>query len=270
MKRSSVVVALVALGQLSCSGSQPTAPTSSTQPLSITGVVTLGEVHPSVQLTLSSGNQDVTNSATWLSSNTSVATVSSGLVRATGLGTTTISAAYKGQTVSSAMSTVPDQDCIPYDPTNVSAIPDRLDPTAEDITSPVPSLPGFFGLLAGADNPTDAKNLVALFQRYSQVCYIGRNYGPRFTLTYFKGASGQQTTIAPEDCVAYSAGAVQVVNQGANGWAVMSGGTQLFLINDAFEATLASAVAAQASNECFIGRGNTRPNPYGFITEYWK
>jgi hypothetical protein len=71
MRRSLILMALAVLGQLSCGGSQPAAPTG-TQPqqLSITGVVTLGEVNPSVQLTLLSGAQDVTNSATWQSSNT--------------------------------------------------------------------------------------------------------------------------------------------------------------------------------------------------------
>jgi len=268
MKRSSAFVALAAVGKLSCGGSPPAAPTGTqAQQLTVSGVVALGEVHPSVQLTLNSGGQDVTNPATWQSSNTSVATVSFGLVKATGLGTTTITTTYKTQTLSFEMSVAPDQDCIPYDPSNVSAAANRNDATVSDITAPVPGGPG---LLAVADNPGDAANLVALFQRYSQVCYIGRNYGARFTLTYFKGPSGRPTTIAPEDCVAYSAGAVQAVNQGASGWAVTSGSTQLFLLSNAFEAALASAVAAQASNECFIGRGNNRPNPYGFITEYWK
>jgi hypothetical protein len=63
---------------------------------------------------------------------------------------------------------------------------------------------------------------------------------------------------------------LQVVSQGATGWALVSGGTQIALLASAFEAALASNVAAQASNECYIGRGNTRQNPYAYITEYWK
>jgi hypothetical protein len=231
------------------------------------GAVTLGEVVPSVQLTVTSRGADVTNASTWLSSNPAVATVSSGLARAASLGTTTISAAYNGQTVSSSITVAPDQDCIPYDPTSVATLPNPQDPTVVAVTASTSIGTAIFS--AGA-NPTDVTNLVALYRRYTQLCYIGRNYGPQYILTYFKGSSGQQTTITPEDCVSYSAGALQIVNQGASGWTVMSGGTQLALLANAFEAALASAVAAQATNECFIGRGNTRPNPYGFITEYWK
>jgi hypothetical protein len=233
------------------------------------GAVTLGEVVPSVQLTLTSGGADVTNAATWQSSNPAVATVSSGLVRAAGLGTTTISAAYKGQTASSTMSVAPDQDCIPYDPSNVSLFTNPTDPTVFAVTAPVPGA-GAALFFPDAGNAADAANLVALYRRYGQVCYIGRNYGAQYIVTYFKAPSGQQTTIATEDCVSYSAATLQVVSQGAAGWALMSAGTQLALLDNAFEAALASNVAAQASNECYIGRGNTRPNPHGFITEYWK
>lgn len=268
MKRSSVFVALTALGQMSCGGSQPAAP-SQLESFSITGVVTLGEVHPSVQLTLRSGGDDITNAATWQSSDPSVATVSSGLVRATGLGTTTISATYNSHTVSSMMTSAPDQDCIPYDPTNVSTLPNPNDPTVVAITAPLPS--GALSVFSpAADNPANAANLVALYRRYTEICYIGRNYGSQYIVTYFKGASGQQTTVAPEDCVAYSPATLQVVGQGASGDALMSGGTQIALLANAFEAALANAVAAHASNECFIGRANARPNPHNFITDYWK
>jgi hypothetical protein len=166
MKRSLMLMALAVLCQLSCSGSQPAAPsgTPSQQQLSITGLVTLGEVNPSVQLTLLSGSQDVTNSATCQSSNTSVATVSLGLVRATGVGTTTVNASYQGRTVSSQMSAIADQDCIPYDPSNVSTMPATKDPSQLLITAPDP-----FGRsqlsYPTADGLIDAGDLVALYRR---------------------------------------------------------------------------------------------------------
>jgi hypothetical protein len=256
---------------MSCGGGQPAAPTSTqAQQLTVIGVVTLGELNPSAQLHLLSGNTEVSHSATWQSSNPSVATVFFGLVNATGLGTTTITASYQNQTDSFMMSVAPDQDCIRYDSSNVSMMTDAGDPTIQDITAPVPGVPaGDLGLLAFADNQTDAVNLVALFQRYNLVCYVGRNFGQKYTLSYFKAATGRQTTIAPEDCVSYSAGALQVANQGGQ-FAVVTGGTQLALFPTVLEASLAEGVAAQASNECYIGRRNTRPTPYGFITEYWR
>jgi hypothetical protein len=265
MRRSSILVVFAGLGLTFCGGSQPTAPTAN---LAMRGAVTLGEVVPSVQLNVSSGGADVTNASTWQSSNPAVATVSSGLVRAVAPGTTTISAAYNGQTVSSSITVAPDQDCIPYDPATVSTLASTQDPTVVAVTATTSIGTAIFFPSAGT--PTDVTNLVALYRRYGQVCYVGRNYGPQYIVTYFKAASGQQTTIAPEDCVGYSAASLQVVNQGASGWAVVSGGTQLAVLANAFEAALVSNVAAQASNECYIGRGNTRSNPSAFITEYWK
>ncbi len=276
MRRSSVFVLLAALGQLSCGGSQPTAPTSNTQPsqLSISGAVTLGEIHPSVQLTLLSGVQDVTNSATWQSSNPAVATVSFGLVRAVALGTATIQATYNAQTVSTSMTVAADQDCIPYDGSNVSYEQNTRDvPPSWTLISPLPG-GGLLEALVGADSVSDANNLQALFRRYNQMCFLGRNNGRpnrfQYIFTYFKDARGQQTVITPEDCVSYSPAGLQVVQQGASGWALTGGATQLALLDTALEASLLSAVAVQASNECYIGRGNPRPDPYQYITEYWK
>jgi hypothetical protein len=243
--------------------------------LSITGAVTLGETHPSVQLTLMSGVQDVTNSATWQSSNSAVATVSFGLVRAIALGTATITATYNAQTVSTSMTAAADQDCIPYDGPDASLEQNTHDvPPSWTVISPLPGGGGLLEALAGADSLPDANNLLALFRRYNQMCFLGRSNGRpnryQYIFTYFKDASGQQTVISPEDCVSYSPGGLQVVQQGASGWALIGGGTQLALLDTALEASLLSAVAAQASNECYIGRGNPRPNPYKYITEYWK
>jgi hypothetical protein len=193
-------------------------------------------------------------------------------VSATGLGTATVSATYQQQTASALVSVVADRDCEPYDSAHLALVEQTNDvPPSWTVTTP---LGGSTEFLAGADNAVDSNNLLALFQRYTQYCFIGRG-NPRpnrqqYLVTYFKGSSGQQTTIAPEDCVRYSASALQVVNQGSLGWAVMSGGTQLALVDTQFEAGLVSAVASQYSNECYIGRGNTRQNPYRYINEYWK
>jgi hypothetical protein len=223
-------------------------------------------------LSLLVGTQDVTNSAQWHSSDATIATVAAGLVRATGPGTATVSATYQSKTVSTPLTVAADTDCSDFDPSALGMIQITQDvPPSWAITTP---FQGGFELLAGADTLSDANRLLALFQRYRQQCDIGRgNVRPnrlQYILSYFKGTSGQQTTVAPEDCIAYNPSALQVVDQGASGAALMSGGTQLALLDNAFEAALAAAVARQYSNECFIGRGNTRPNPYRFITEYWK
>lgn len=279
MKRSSVAITLVALGQLSCGGSSPSAPTTTTTlptaatPV-ISGVTTLSEATPTAQLRLIAGTQDLTGVAAWQSSNTSVATIASGLVRAVAPGVVTITAQYQQQAnVSATMSVAQDSDCLAYAASGVAIQEDTsFTPPAWNITAPY----GAFGFvyIGLGDTLTDANNLLALFQRYQQFCFIGRSNSranrQQYLVTYFTGSSGQQTTIAPEDCVAYSAGALQVVSQGPNGFAVMSGATRLAMLDTQLEANLAMAVASRYSSECYIGRGNTRPNPYEFIMEYWK
>ena len=145
-------------------------------------------------------------------------------------------------------------------------------PPSWTITVTVPGVG--LALAAGAENTSDANNLVALFERYSQECYVGRNnHRPnhvQYVLNYFKSPTGLQTTIAPMDCVRYHTGALATLNDGASGWAVMAGGTPLALVDTELDARLVLEVPQQYSNECFIGRGNTRKNPYNYITTYWQ
>jgi hypothetical protein len=92
---------------VACSGSSnpsPTTPSPTVTSVTITGNPSLNGGNLTSQLiaraTLSNGTlQDVSTLATWSSSNPAAATVSaSGLVTAVSVGTTTISAAYQGQT----------------------------------------------------------------------------------------------------------------------------------------------------------------------------
>jgi uncharacterized protein YjdB len=97
-----LVLALIASA---CSGSSTTTPTATLNNFSISlpgsGFLVLGQASQlTATETLSSGTtQDVTTTATWQSSNSSVATVSStGVVTAVATGATTITAAYLGGT----------------------------------------------------------------------------------------------------------------------------------------------------------------------------
>jgi uncharacterized protein YjdB len=105
LKRVSVFAFLISA--VACSGSSnptPATPTPTVTSVSITGNPSLNGGNLTSQLiaraTLSNGTlQDVSALATWSSSNPAAATVSAtGLVTAVTLGTTTISAAYQGQT----------------------------------------------------------------------------------------------------------------------------------------------------------------------------
>ena len=105
LKRVSVFAFLIsAVACSGCSNPTPATPTPTVTSVSITGNPSLNGGNLTSQLiaraTLSNGTlQDVSALATWSSSNPAAATVSAtGLVTAVTLGTTTISAAYQGQT----------------------------------------------------------------------------------------------------------------------------------------------------------------------------
>jgi len=99
-----LMAAMACGGSSSPSPTTPTPSTPTTSSIAVTGTASLAAIAQTSQLTatatLSNGTtQDVTALASWSSSNPAVATVSAtGLVKATGLGTTTISAPYQGKT----------------------------------------------------------------------------------------------------------------------------------------------------------------------------
>lgn len=274
-KRVAIVAVVAAqIAQLSCNGTQPTAPSS--PQLSITGSKTLGELTPTVQLSLfqsgSSGANNVTNQAAWQSSNVAIATVSAaGLVQAVAPGNTTITGTYQGKTASTPLTVATDDDCISYSPP-IAVFPNTAD-TPESWVAGSGSSSAHLDLGLG-DTLVDANNMVAVLQRYSQLCYIGRdNLRPnrlQYILKYQRSPTGQQTVIAPQDCLAYNPGALTIVNEGTSGWAVMSGATQVALLDTSLEAAVALSVAQGFSNECFIGRQNTRLNHYDYVMEYWQ
>jgi hypothetical protein len=274
-RRAAAAILVAGLIQLSCSGAQPTTPSPAASSLAIGGTKPLGEGLPSVQLqlfqTINGGPLAVAATlAAWQSSNSGVATVSAGLVNAVSPGNTTISASYQGQSAATPLTVELDDDCISYGPP-IQAISFTQDTPGWSIAA---AADGVTALFSGADTLIDANNLVALYERYSQVCYIGRNNArpirSQYILTYFKSSTGQQPVIAPQDCIPYNAAGLTTVNEGTSGWAVTSGGTQLALLDTSLEATVALDVAQQFSSECFIGRQNTRLNYYAYITEYWQ
>ena len=103
-KPSLMFVFLVGAIVVACQGeptvTSPTSPDPSVVSVSITGAATLTDAAETSQLTATAtladgATLDVTSSATWVSSNSEVATVSAdGLVTAVGAGTATISASY--------------------------------------------------------------------------------------------------------------------------------------------------------------------------------
>ena len=86
-----------------CTGT-PTLPSTTISTMSISGappgVGTSAQYIASIVSATSTSSQDVTSLATWTSSDTTIATVSRGLVTGVKAGTATITATYNGSTVS--------------------------------------------------------------------------------------------------------------------------------------------------------------------------
>ena len=107
LKALAVAIA-IALALGACKKASPTAPTPTAQSVAISGTANFANKNQTSQLTASvtmsdSTTKDVTSSATWVSSNSSIASVTSaGVVTALGNGTATITATYEGKSATVA------------------------------------------------------------------------------------------------------------------------------------------------------------------------
>ncbi len=249
------------------SSSSSTAPSSTAPSLTISAAQSFISAGQQVQMTarLATNSANITTSANWLSSDPSVMTVSStGLATALAGGSVIISATYQGGSASVSLTIFPTEVCLSYVTPNLAVTQDTNFWTLGDGAQAIFSL----------DTATDAANALAVAQRYSSLCYIGRNNVRANRLAYianfWAGATNDATTVTPEDCTPYAAASLQVSNLGSTGWAVMSGAQQLLLLDTQADANIALAEARKYSAQCFIGRQNTRPNPLEFIVQYWK
>ena len=158
------------------------------------------------------------------------------------------------------------EDCIAYDPARLQIV--------DEGASGWLLTDGRSRMLILHDR-ADAGRALALARRHTAHCFIGRdNTRPErkaYVRQYWKGDSGNTTTIAGEDCVSYSPATVTVVDRGALGWRMEDGSHLMLLFDNQADANRGLAVARAATgNLCFIGRGNPRPNRLDYMTEYWR
>lgn len=74
---------------------------------------------------------------------------------------------------------------------------------------------------------------------------------------------------SPEDCVSYNNGNVAIVNRGSY-WQLVDGSMALQIFATQSDAVAGLNLARGHSQQCFIGRNNSKANRYQYITEYWK
>jgi len=124
------------------------------------------------------------------------------------------------------------------------------------------------------DNQTDARNALALARRHTSHCFIGRdNTRPNrldYVVDYWKGDSGITTNITNEDCIFYNSNNLSIRNEGANGWLLSDGSSRMLMLDNRDDAQLAKQLAENNSQQCFVGRNNSRPNRRSYIFHYWQ
>jgi hypothetical protein len=158
------------------------------------------------------------------------------------------------------------KDCVAYDPKalQIVSLGDQGYRLVEN---------GSHGMLS-LDDKVDAYDALALAQRHTRHCFIGRDNTRAdrldYIIDYWEGDSGIETVIEDEDCLYYDASALRIVDQGKNGWLLTDGRSSMALLDDEQDAQAALELAKQFKYHCFIGRGNDRPDPAAYIVEYWK
>ncbi len=124
------------------------------------------------------------------------------------------------------------------------------------------------------DNKEDAEKALALARRYTAHCFIGRdNTRPNrddYVHEYWLGDSGITTVIPSEDCISYNPDTLRIVDEGALGFLLTDGFSRMTIYASREDAEEGLRVAKQGTKQCFIGRGNSRPNRKDYIVEYWK
>jgi hypothetical protein len=275
--RPAVRLALAAVTATVCAcggngSSSPAAPAATPQSIVVQASGTFVTIGQRVQMTATANYsdnsfKDVTALATWQTSNPTVVSLSTtGVATALAAGASLIRATYGGAggTLQTTILGAFDVFCDPYNTATLTALP----------TSDYWTLYDGSQYLVSMATQQDADNAVALAQRYTTLCFIGRD-NPRanrqaYITEYWQGSTGVATPISPEDCTPYATANLQVVNLGATGWAVTDGNEQLVLLDNQADANGALGVLKQYSSQCFIGRNNLRPNPLSFTIPYYK
>lgn len=128
--------------------------------------------------------------------------------------------------------------------------------------------------MAMLDTEADARKALALAQRHTAQCFIGRgNRRPNrrdYIVTYWTGVSGITTTISQQDCIPYDVTGLRIANEGAAGWLLTDGRSRMLTLDSEADARQALALARQHTAQCFIGRGNRRPDRQAYIMAYWR
>lgn len=125
------------------------------------------------------------------------------------------------------------------------------------------------------DDVQDARNGIAVAQRYRRQGFVGRNnHRPNrrdYLFFYWAGDSGlPHAALTKTDAIPYNPDAAIAVDRGALGWQIQDGASMLALADHAADAAAMLEVIKRHRRVCFIGRDNHRPNRKDYIMTYWE
>lgn len=125
------------------------------------------------------------------------------------------------------------------------------------------------------DNEQDARNGLAVAQRYTREGFVGRSNHrmnrEQYIFHYWAGSSGlPPAPLSRIDAIAYQPQNVFAHDLGAAGWRLQDGGSYLTLADNVSDALAQLRIVKQHNRICFVGRGNHRPNRDSYIMTYWE
>lgn len=160
---------------------------------------------------------------------------------------------------------IPAEDCITYNPASLSIIDQGANGWL--LTDGTMAMRLF-------DTQADAQLGLRVAQAHTQQCFIGRsNTRPersRYIWEYWQGDSGLGIVLPDNDCLTHNPATLTVADQGANGWLVTDGASAIALFDTQGDAILAKSIMAAYDQNCYIGRGNSRPDRYAYIMTYLR
>jgi hypothetical protein len=125
------------------------------------------------------------------------------------------------------------------------------------------------------DTQQDAEQALALARQGNKQCFIGRDNTRPNRRDYIVEAYGVTSPPLdplpqPEDCIPYNRGALRLEDLGAQGWRLTDGVSSMLVLDNPTDAREAQTLASRYSQQCFIGRDNTRADRRAYVVQYWK
>jgi len=223
----------------------------------------------------------------WMSSNPMVANVANGQVIASDTGVATVTAMSEGKMATAVVTVAPNaemrrqiaaekaaaaaaaagagEDCIVYDPALLKTLRDRnVGWLVTDGSNTVATL----------DEELDARRAMQVAKGYRKHCYLGRNNRRpnrnNFIIEYWRDRTEAPVVVENPDCVPFDPKALKVQENGAQGHVLMDGRRVVLNADNQKDATTIWNYAQEYTQQCFVGRGNRRPNQRDYIVQYWR